>query len=262
MDKRPGRALRRRGLHALVPARRRRRAGRSGVLAGGWDRSAAAPDAEQEEARQLAEGFGVSQPPSSTRRSRRAPAASPTGRTAATTARRSLSETLEKLRAEGGLRRPRRPHEPGRPLAAIVREIAPDGSTVCGSPPLVEAGMTDLAEDAVRRRARAGLRRPPEKPAAPCLASRLPYGTRATPEGRSAARRGGRRVDPRFGLPPVPQSRHHGALDSSLAPRGWNRPCPDRACGPWQYAQRSLGAFARSAIDGSRSTRKAIDPAA
>ena len=88
-----------------------------------------------------------------------------------------LFETLEKLRAEGGLswvadgtnQDDLGGHRPGDRARREHRVRSP----------LVEAGMT---KEDVRAASRALGLSTAEKPAAPCLASRLPYGTRVTPE--------------------------------------------------------------------------------
>lgn len=139
-------------------------------------RSPAVPDAEQGEARQLAESFGAAHRFIDTEELSRAGYVA-NGPDRCYHCKTELFESLEKLRAESGLRwvadgtnqDDLSDHRPGNRARREHRVRSP----------LVEAAMT---KDDVRAASRALGLSTADKPAAPCLASRLPYGTQVTPE--------------------------------------------------------------------------------
>lgn len=139
-------------------------------------RSPAVPHEEQEEARQLAESFGVRHRFVDTQELGR-PGYVANGPDRCYHCKTELFETLESLRVEAGLqwvadgtnRDDLSDHRPGN-RARRERGVRS---------PLVEAEMT---KDDVRVASRVLGLQTAEKPAAPCLASRLPYGTTVTPE--------------------------------------------------------------------------------
>jgi uncharacterized protein len=139
-------------------------------------RSPAVPETEQEEARLLAERFGVRHRFVDTAELER-PGYVANGPDRCYHCKTELFATLETLRGEGGLRwvvdgtnrDDLRDHRPGM-RAREERRVRS---------PLVEAEMT---KEDVRAASRMLGLPTAEKPAQPCLASRLPYGTAVTRE--------------------------------------------------------------------------------